>query len=77
MFLYRFLYCELSFLHSGTLISRFKECVALAGISYLTDLLGMTAPDAVTWIFDLLVVTDSKKMYESEDEGENELSYLP
>ncbi len=77
MFLTKFEDHELGFLHAGTLISRYKQCMGILDLFYADSAFYLPRGEILQWVFLDPIADQIVRMYETEDEIGNVFSYMP
>ncbi len=66
-----------TFRRAGTLVSRFRESMALTDVSYMGRMCGLDPADAAKWLFDPQAGEELLGMFATEDDVDRDNSYLP
>lgn len=61
----------------GTIITRYKDCSALVGTAYLTELLGLTFLELSTWIWHPVIAKEYMQILEPGNEMDKYYGYGP
>jgi len=77
MFLVNFDDHELTFLRSGTLISRYKQCMGLLDVFFADSAFYLPKGEILQWIFLEQVAAQIADIYEQPDEIGSLTSYMP
>ena len=66
-----------TFLRAGTLVSRFRESMALTDVSYMGRMCGLDPAEAARWVFDPQAAEELLGMFATDDKVDRDDSYLP
>ncbi|AAK60421.1 nucleocapsid protein [Sprivivirus cyprinus] len=61
----------------GTIVSRFKDCAALATLGHVVKITGLTIEEVFTWVLQTEVAEELVKMMKPGQEIDNSASYMP